>query len=57
MANKKPAPKKAVKATKPTVKSAKKVTTKPIAKAIDKKAAVTKVVKAPAKKVAVVVKK
>lgn len=57
MANKKPAPKKAVKATKPTVKSAKKVTNKPIAKAIDKKAAVTKVVKAPAKKVAVVVKK
>jgi RNA polymerase-binding transcription factor DksA len=50
MATKKPAPKKPVKATKTTAKSAKKVTTKPVAKAAEKKVSETKVISnAPAK--------
>ena len=58
MAIKKPAPKKPVKATKPTVKPVKKVAPKQVVRLADKKAATSKVVtKAPVKKIAVTAKK
>ena len=58
MAIKKPAPKKPVKAAKPTLKSVKKVVTKPVVKAADKKADISKVVnKAPSKKITITEKK